>query len=841
MVTEGAKGIALSSLSFETLEIPDDVRPGHAEPPVVIPLGGPWKVLGEKSDMTGYQTRIPVRPRGLFFSKPPAGSVIIGPNNASIHHAKHRVGKKPFWTYNRLSVTLHLPTSAAPPTADAYKLVYPPSRAREANLNFQFSGKESAEEFVWTTAQSGADSLTGLLLPAPGTAAWDVVIPPAAELRFSPGLLPAEIQEGLPSDGVTLKIEVEVEGDTTESVFEQTFTDVSAFEATRVDLSKWAGQDVVLRFSSVPGASNIFDYLFIAEPAVVPVQANPRRVVIVFVDTLRPDHLATYGYERETSPSLDQLAENGVVFENARSVAPWTLPSTRTMLTGRHSEFFDRSQTLPSMLGAEGWASAMFAGNLYLAPNFGTHRDWGRQHVKLWPSAEEQVDQSLKFLEEQEGRDALLLVHFMDAHLPYIEPKEYRRKFAGDPTHNLGEEFHRTSVVRARIRNKQDGAYVLDRYDNNILYVNDQLQRLYDVLDDNDTIVYLSDHGEEFWEHRGYEHGHTLYDEVLRVPLVIKSPNMPKSRVTEPVSLLDVTPTILDLVGITGPAFDGVSLVKAANGDEEALAALSNRNLTFGRPLYGRERWGVLHEGQKWSIHEGKEQLFDLAQDAGEQKNLLMAKTQDEGAPYREYLADGLGREVGIGYRVVAAGARTGVGADLVATFTVPGGIKEAWVGDDPTNASSAAVTVLDDVATVTWHKGFRGGREVYVIPNRSVDETSAGVSLFLSQGKDEFDVGLPKNPPSLSSLVRTQFLRGKVGSRWVSVTLAIAPIPNQDSQALSGYDSEMAEMLQAMGYVVGDDAEDEDGETHKPPPRPAPEKGQKMKTKAKRRRPPPR
>ncbi|MBT3219636.1 MAG: sulfatase-like hydrolase/transferase [Proteobacteria bacterium] len=837
---ELAKTFALSvNVPFAELDIPKNSRPDGAEPPDNIPLTGKWDdVSSRRSDQVGYRTPIPVRPRGLFFSKPPDGSVVFGPGGDEISHQRNRVGKNGYWTYSKTTISLFLPADAHPPEKGGYTLRYPPSVAREAKLNWEFSGIEDAAEFVRTRVQSGSNSLSGLLLPAPGTAAWEIELPPAAELRFNPGLVVPEIQQGDPSDGVSLAIEVEVEGQKTELWSKP--LELEHFAGERVDLSRWAGKKAIIRFRTLPGAKADYDYAFVVDPVVASRKKNPRRVFLAFVDTLRTDHLATYGYERPTSPSLDALAKNGVVFENARSVAPWTLPSARSIVTGRLPEYYDVSQTLQGRLRNEGWASAMFAGNLYLAPNFGLHRDWGRQHVVLWPSAEEQVDLATAWLEENEGRDAIVLVQFMDPHLPYLEPDEYRHKFAGEPTHGLGDEFHRGEVLRARIRSQEDASYILDRYDNNILYVNDQLQRIYDVMDDDDIVVYFADHGEEFWDHRGFEHGHSLYDELLHVPLVIKAPGIGARRVAEPVSLMDIVPTVLDLLGLRAENLDGSSLVDAMVGDTEALDFFRNRDQVFGYPLYGAERWGVLHQNEKYTSHEGREVLFDLTDDPLEKKDLFSGQAGDVGAAYRQYMGDALGREVAVGYRLTPTATRTGVGADCVATLTVPGGIKAAWVGDDPTRASSAAVRVVSDKAIATWHKGFRGSREVYVIPVEPMDEVTNQLVLHVVQGQDEATAKVPKNRKPTLDTIRSALARAKVGSRVVSLTFAVAPIPDAQTQALDGYDSELADMLITMGYAVGNESDDDDeevDEVEEDEKSPKPPRG-KSKAKGKRKRP---
>jgi arylsulfatase len=641
-----------------------------------------------------------------------------------------------------------------------------------------------------------------LLLPAPGVASWEVTVPPAAELHFSPGLVLPEVRDGPESDGVTLSWAVD-HGGTTTTVWKRNL-DPGEFRVERVDLSTWAGQQIRLVLRSDPRGNEVFDYAFVGDPQVASRKEDPRRVVMVFVDTLRADHLGTYGYHRDTSPVLDRFASEAVVFEAARSVAPWTLPTARTLMTGRHPELFDSATTLQGRLQAKGWATAMFAGNWYLSPNFGINRDWGKHQLVNWPLAEDQVDEALKWLEEVEGRDAFLMVHFMDVHLPYQEPGKYRSLWAKEAPDTLGEVFHRSTVLRYRLE-PADREYVVDRYDGSIRYVDDQFGRLLEALDESDTVLYFSDHGEEFWEHGGFEHGHTLFEEVLRVPLVIRAPGLPPARVEAPVSLLDVVPTVLHLLGLGVGEVDGQSLLSAMLGDEEAQEALVERDQAFGRPLYGEARWGTLRGHEKYTTTRGREFLFDLATDPGETRNRLYG--EEMARIYRDRLATGLGTEVGTGFRLLPNTISAPPPYDLVAVVRVPGGVKSAWVGEDPTAKSAATVSMEGDTVTFTWPAGFRYAREVFLVPEAPWNEAVVGMQIDLTLGPEQ-ESSHTLNEKVARKAITGTLARMTVGGRSIQLSRAIAPIPHADTPAPRGYDPELAEMLRAMGYAVGSDHE---------------------------------
>jgi hypothetical protein len=597
--------LPLSELPFAELEVPDDSRPGHRAPEGDIPLLGPWRYSGtSKAGMHKYAAPLPIRPRGLFFQKAQPGMSLTDRSGETLRYDRFGRSNDRMWVHDRSEVVLYFPDRSGAPAPGDYVMHYERAKDREAALNLKYSGK-AKEDFVWTTIADDWDARRGLLLPAPGVAAWDVDVPPAAELRFAAGLVEPEIRDGEPSDGVTLTIEVDA-GAGPEIVHTESLA-IRSFHPVDVDLTRWAGQEVRVRARTDPGASADFDYAFLAEPVVASRVADPKRIVMVFVDALRPDHLSLYGYDRDTSVAIDGLGQTAAVFTNAHTVAPWTLPSSRAIVTGRQPEEYDAATTVQEVLRKQGFATGMFAGNVYLSQNFGMHRDWEFHRVGLWPRAEQTVDEALAWLDEHEGRDVLLHVHFMSNHLPYVEPEPYRSRYAGERPQGLRDGFL-LQDVRRMPNDPELRKYVADRYDNNVRYVTDQIARIVERLDDDDVLVLFADHGEELWDHKGFEHGHTLYEELLHVPFVVKAPGIRTGKLDTPVSLLDLAPTLLELAGApVPPEMDGHSLVPLLRGDEAADAALRARDQAFGRPLYGQEQWGVLHGTQKWTTTEGHE------------------------------------------------------------------------------------------------------------------------------------------------------------------------------------------------------------------------------------------
>ena len=788
----------LASLDPSSLELPPHSRPHAPAPPERIPLDG-WKKDGD-----AYTTALPFRPRSFYFTRPAPGSRVIGPDGAEVPHRYLAGQARPFWTYDADSISLVGLKSA--PGDGEYLLAYPKATEREANLNLDASGKRP-EEFAVSSALIGQDTRRGLMLPAPGTATWNLTVPPRASLRFTATMVRPEIADAAPSDGAKLRVHLSGASLEATEVWAGQL-DADTIKDVSIDLAAYAGQTITLRIQSEPGAHNRFDYVFLAEPVVATRKVKPKRVFLVFIDTLRPDHLQSYGYERPTSPRLLEESQRGVVFENARSIAPWTLPSTRTMITGLVPERWEGADTVQARFNDAGFATAMFAGNLYLGPNFGIDRDWDLHHAELLPHATDQIAGAMDWLEAHADRDVFMLLHLMDAHLPYKEPASYRNQFASErPKQFKNHVFHRHHVVRARLKPGAERQYIRDRYDANIRYIDDSLAPIYDALGPDDVLMVLSDHGEEFWEHGGYEHGHTLFDEVLRIPLILKAPGLAAgSRVAAPVTMLDVAPTLLDLNGLPHDDLEGVSLVAAAQRDGDAISALEDRTLAFGRPLYGKERWGSLSGDTKYSVIAAREAVYDLSSDPQEKTDLI-ASHKSERAALRKQLGEALDRPVVPAYRLSNLGQSRFPEHPLVIEITVPGGIRDAWVGEDPTRSSLALVEwVRDDTARIQWPTSYRGPRTVWVAPKKALAEVTHGIKLDVTVGDIQEKMGVPATAPPNISIPPKLLLTHATGSRRWELGFGVTPLPLKGGTELSGYDPETADMLKAMGYVVGDD-----------------------------------
>ncbi|HEY2387158.1 MAG TPA: sulfatase [Candidatus Binatia bacterium] len=381
-----------------------------------------------------------------------------------------------------------------------------------------------------------------------------------------------------------------------------------------------------------------------------------RRVVLVSIDTLRPDHLGAYGAPRATSPTLDALAAEGTRFTTCVAPAPWTPPSHVSMLTGLYpsrtgvrgvrDELRPGVHTLAAMLRARGFLTAAVIASDLVLPCARCREDFESVTEIPWrgdgsPSSPVIVDSGVEVTRAAERWLAtrapadrfLLFVHYYDVHSDYRPRPEMARRFGADPG-NLEPGDNRWLID-----NREHGAVspaaltqMQRLYDGEIRQLDDVLRGLFAYLRarglwEGTLVVVTADHGEEFLEHGGLLHGRTLYEELVRVPLILRGPGVPRGRVVRHVaSLVDVVPTILAAVGVPPPdALDGRSLLPLVAGDDVRWAdrAASEADQT--------RRKRMVRVGPLKLIRDeaGGDELYDLRDDPGERRNLAAERPRE--------------------------------------------------------------------------------------------------------------------------------------------------------------------------------------------------------------------
>jgi protein O-mannosyl-transferase len=390
--------------------------------------------------------------------------------------------------------------------------------------------------------------------------------------------------------------------------------------------------------------------------------------VLILLDTLRPDHLSVYGYERPTSPTLEQLAARGAVFEQAISSAPWTLPAVAALLAGDASaRSYDplRRQLLRSTverLVRAGYATAAFTEGGFVSHYFGLDRGFLEFHeqegiVHLGgadkepaPDARDLIDETFtaaqRWLEAHRDEPFFLLIHTYEPHAPYT-----RRHFAeGLEPGRFGPHFT-LDDVRALQRGGLEPtpaelAYISALYDGGILASDRQVGRLLKQLErlgltDRTLVVVTSDHGEELGEHFAShtgDHGHSLRDNLVRVPLIIANPALRggRRRVAAQVRSVDILPTIAAALGVALPAdLAGADLAPLLRGAREP-----ERIAVGGFTKAGPKRAFVRTGAFKYIENTGGEgprplrspppprQLYDLVADPAERHNQIDAQPE---------------------------------------------------------------------------------------------------------------------------------------------------------------------------------------------------------------------
>ncbi len=380
-------------------------------------------------------------------------------------------------------------------------------------------------------------------------------------------------------------------------------------------------------------------------------------IVLVSIDSLRADHLGSYGYARDTSPTMDRLAAEGARFVHAVSTTSWTLPAHAALFTGLYDathgltvdgrRLADEHVTLAEVLRDAGYQTAGFFGGPYLHPAFGLAQGFAVYQSCMTgfpddlPDAQMRVQALAGFgsshadvtgprlLEEVQRWLATLgpepffvFLHMWDVHYDYIPPPGYAERFDPDYRGTLsGAGFVRNPAIHAGMA-PRDLEHLVALYDGEIRYTDEVLGKILDELDRSGRlaralVVVTADHGEEFFEHGNRAHRNTLFDEVVRVPLVVRWPGRiePGRVIEDQVRLVDLLPTVLGLADVELPvAVQGRNLTPLLRGEslpaEPALLELR----AAARPLQGLRSL----ESKLVSDGRGRVTLFDLERDPRE-------------------------------------------------------------------------------------------------------------------------------------------------------------------------------------------------------------------------------
>lgn len=350
----------------------------------------------------------------------------------------------------------------------------------------------------------------------------------------------------------------------------------------------------------------------------------PPNVLLISIDTLRADHLGSYGYAAAQTPALDRLAARGLRFEHAATVTPLTLPAHSSLMTGTFPDYHgvrdnggfylgDDQVTLAEVLRGRGYRTGGFVGAFVLDSRWGIGQgfdhyfddfDLSKYRLDIGMDAvqrpgSEVVDHALAWLDEDSSRPFFAWVHLYEPHAPYDPPETIRRRF---PPTEIGA------------------------YDGEIATADLQVARLLARLSDegrldHTIVVALGDHGESLGEHGEQQHGFFVYDATIRIPLIIAGPGVPAGVIADQVRIVDVMPTVLSLLGIPVPApVQGQNLLPLAHGQHLNLVALSES--WYPRHHFGWSELTAIRDGRFEFIEAPRRELYDTQVDPGEARTL---------------------------------------------------------------------------------------------------------------------------------------------------------------------------------------------------------------------------
>lgn len=390
----------------------------------------------------------------------------------------------------------------------------------------------------------------------------------------------------------------------------------------------------------VIGCAAAAAYFWLAPKRPSPV---PPHVILISVDTLRPDHLGCYGYGKATSPHIDRLASESALFENAFAHAPMTGPSCASFLSGflpHETKVFQNNAIVPEGVGsvaetlqARGYETRAVICNYVLREGRGFEQGFdvydaeldAKEHVRDKPEriAANATTRAIEMLGQRVRGRLFLWVHYQDPHGPYTPPAPFDTLFSSPGAESRPLPFGQDNSGKGgipeyqRLGDRSEYADYVARYDGEIRYLDEQIGRLLAALEerglyDTSLILFTADHGEAFGESGYYfAHGHRLDRCLIHVPLLVKRPGTIPGRSQEVVQHLDIVPTILGAAGIAAwPGLRGRDLATASSAKAAVLSELRDASTS------------LIKNGMKLVFEKGDTLLYDVLSDPGEERNL---------------------------------------------------------------------------------------------------------------------------------------------------------------------------------------------------------------------------
>ncbi|MBC8461886.1 MAG: sulfatase [Deltaproteobacteria bacterium] len=419
--------------------------------------------------------------------------------------------------------------------------------------------------------------------------------------------------------------------------------------------------------------------VFLFSPTAM-VDAQSPNIILISIDSLRADHLGTYGYSKATSPNIDSLADDGVVFTNTISTTTWTLTAHISMLTGLYPEVHkvihdgnrlsEKAIVCSEILKEAGYLTAGFVSGPYLSSKFGYNQgfDLYDDYTIHFSSNQESHKgitspmlhrRAIEWLEQNYHDPFFLFVHYWDVHYDYDPPPPFDTMFDPDYKGNItARRYERNKRINPEMP-QRDLEHIIALYDGEIAFTDSYIGKLMEWLKqqgiyENTLIILTADHGDEFFEHGGKGHRRNLFDETLKVPLIIKFPSSEWKGMCldNQVSIIDIVPTFLHYLGIDFfNDIQGKSLIPLLIGDDENYepyrfadlhghikCVRTNPAKYIVHKQVRRKRRRKVNWRRLFGVDDNKKNkrpmqrqhvlLFDLQEDAAEQHNI--AKSNPE-------------------------------------------------------------------------------------------------------------------------------------------------------------------------------------------------------------------
>jgi len=623
-------------LKFSPLTMPKEARFGSFKITITASLSRKIKKMGKPSAPRLLVSEIRVKTKNdlILFSVP---------STEQENFLKGRIKAKYFSEQN------------ASGDENEFLSIYRAKHSFVADPSDQFENPENVKKKIT------ADNLTVNLLMAPPTSRFDFTLKLPSDCRLEFGI--GVISEKKPEERKPVKFKIVAEHKNRMNIL---YEHKSAFkkgklkeriETSQIDLAPYSGKEINLSFitewpKNVTPDLHVFPFWY--NPILYRTISKKPNIILISLDTLRADHVGCYGYHRQTSPHLDEFAKESVLFKNVYVHSPWTLPSHVSMLysldSASHQVYYSTQKIDPalpsiaSLLKDKGYLTKALTGGGFVGSVFGFAKgfDWYEDVINRSRENEAEIlfDTASAWLKENQDKQFFLFLHTFQIHGPYESPQPWNKTFLAD-----GAKWEKIGLMNFLESNGKDYPFtqsevenIVALYDGEILYTDETLIKplislLKDLgIYDNSLIVITADHGEEFNDHGGWLHSQTLYEEMLRVPLLIKFPNskFKGTSVEARCRSIDIVPTILDVASVSfdKEALDGESLMSLVTGkkreDRIFISDVAYKNVPVPCPVL----IATNRDSRKFIFEKSENgakdiQVYDLENDAQEKKNVF--------------------------------------------------------------------------------------------------------------------------------------------------------------------------------------------------------------------------